>query len=193
MDLLLSPGEERDDLEFRLGAQHILAGRVIDPEGNGVAQADVIAANVGARYYHRTTTDREGGFLVEELSSASVKLEILTTSYSALRRTVTVDTTCVLVLGANDRVLIGSVVDAVTSRPIDRFEVDTGKGAIRRDPSLKPARGKLHKFLNGLLVGALQPRHEERIDRGVDSLSHVAYSELSQCLSPMPKLAAFSL
>lgn len=145
-DLSLSPGEERDDLEFRLEPGHILAGRVIDPWGNGVAHADVMATNVGARYYHRTTTDREGGFLVDELSSASVQLEILATSYSALRRTVPVDTTCVLVLGANDRVLIGNVVDAVTSRPIEQFEVYMGKGAIKGDPLLKPNQFRLEKI-----------------------------------------------
>ncbi len=120
-------------VEFRLGPPRTLRGRVVDGDGQPLADTLVVADTWrGHRSLSiRTQTGDDGRFQVDDLSDEPVEFTVVKENFMSMpnHRLAPSDKEILITLTQLLKIS-GSVTDAVSGRPIDRFTVFEG-----RDPS----------------------------------------------------------
>lgn len=128
----LKPGENRTGIEIRLQEAHFFAGRVVDPQGNPVARAQIfLNANRGGFHRNMQTGD-DGRFRFEQVPETTLNLSVSKESHSQqyYSHQLPLDREDVeLVFGdETGATLIGRVVDVNTKQPIRDFAVTSVSG-----------------------------------------------------------------
>ncbi len=123
---------------LRLTAPHTLIGRVVDPAGRPLADASVYTDTWrGCRtLIHHMRTDRQGRFIWRQAPAGQVLVDASAPGY-AYALDVPIRTGKINRISLLPFVTVhGTVVDAGTGRPVDKFRVT--KGEVRR-PTYLPA------------------------------------------------------
>jgi hypothetical protein len=120
-------GEATDVQEqnFRLNIGNFVAGRVYGPQGEGVANAKVIAMNYGASTQSRGEgmTDDDGNFQVDGLGLGSYILMVQAIGYRPASHTrVQVNDLNVQIPMLKQAELTGRVLEAGTDKPVGKFK-----------------------------------------------------------------------
>ncbi len=137
-------------VEFRLGPPHSLRGRVVDGDGKPVAAAMVVADTWRG---HRSLsidvqTDADGRFRVDDLPDEPVEFQFAKEGFMNLpnQRLAPSDKEVLITL-TQPLKISGSVTDAESGQPIDRFTILRGDGPCR--PTLRPDRKRPRHFTDG--------------------------------------------
>jgi len=123
-DMTLGAGENRSDVRLVLRESVWLAGRVVDSEGNPVADARVLA-NAGSNSHGATQTDESGHFRIEGLARATHRIMVThpEKGNKTLRDVVPPREDVNIVLGDEQGItFVGTVVDAATKEPVGNFQ-----------------------------------------------------------------------
>lgn len=126
----LNVAKDMKPVEYRLERAKAISGRVVDSQGNPVAGAFVTAdtwrGNRSIQW--RVNTDEAGRFKWTDAPADEVLFDIGKQGYQYLRRfaMTTSETEYTITLRAPVRIS-GSVVDAQTNRPIEKFRVVPGR------------------------------------------------------------------
>lgn len=110
---------------FRLNIGNFIAGRVFGPQGEGIANAKVIAMNYGANTQSRgeALTDQDGAFQVDGLGVGAYIVTVQALGYRPQSHTrVQVGDLNVQIPMLKQAELSGRVVDASSGKPITKFK-----------------------------------------------------------------------
>ena len=138
-----------EPLEFRLGPPQTVRGRVVDAEGKPVAGTLVVTDSWrGYRTLDiRTETDADGRFTVADLPDEPVEFQFAREGYMNLpNQRLTAEEEAVVTL-TRPLIIRGTVTDAKTGQPVDRFTIYESSGPDNWDRERpRPSRGGRYEF-----------------------------------------------
>ncbi len=151
VSVVLSKGESSEPVTLVSGRSpgFVIAGRVTDPEGRAVVDAEVVLhAGIdrwrGFSLWDRT--DEHGAFSIFGVAEGEHDLSVYSGDYAVARRprVAAGEQSLAIVLWAGGRVE-GVLTDGVTGRPIRRFEVSHAPGVAGNEAPLFAAQ-RVHGF-----------------------------------------------
>lgn len=128
----VTPGKEEEvpDVGFRLKPGLVTKGRVVDNEGKPVNNVFIsprmIIDNRSEYVGGRMRVDKNGEFQIKNLPASGVSLDMYGNGISAIRDMPFDPTKPLTLIAEKPGVIIGTVLDAETRKPVEKFSVTLG-------------------------------------------------------------------
>lgn len=114
----------REGVELRFSAGHKLAGKVQDSDGNPIAGASVLTRRNPSDFDISTRSDANGHFELVGVPEGTIQVDAYASGFeSATLHGVTLDRDDLVLVMPGAGGLAGTVVDAQTGAPLDRFRI----------------------------------------------------------------------